>query len=662
MKLTRVTTCLLSLCAGLVQMSCIHAQAADEVRVNYLTSLHASGPSGWPAASNPRTPVIIAEDGNLYGMANKGGQALGQLYTLPASQGHYQIASDLEDDYDLGLRGFLSPFVQHPDSLDLYSTAYYHFQTDTYPTNYQGAIFRTEFDGAYLEVVEESVGNVHLPLGVLILSDDNTFYGVDRGPDDNGRIYALNENGEFQILHAFGTSPAGKAQFPNGMILASDGWLYGLTAYRRGYPFADDTPTDANTEVGALYRLDPSDPQSFEILHTFTLDEGEIPWWERYYRGENEFVADNEGTVAYLVEGPDGYLYGATSIGSCYTTGVSLSTGTPLLRPSPLCGRDYDYSEDGDVYVTEYPHYDGPTAHGALFRIQKDGQHFSILHRFSGDDGSQPRGPMVVGPDGNVYGTTLSGGANKSLYGRFYDGKPYPEDENGMTYDGTLYRLVLADIVTDEQDAVQSSGFEHLHSFKGGIGDDVDGKVPTGLSLGTNGYLYGTTQFGGRAYTAVSGREFYNDTGGTVFEVSLNTDIPEASITLTAAPGQIALGEIAEITWTSVGTANCAASGGADNDGWEGSRENEGSVNVSPSTSGVYYYTLTCNNTYRVGQVSNVITLYVDAAATENDGDRTEYGNGAGAFGWPSILCLFGVSVFVSYQRRQRQSMHKGKV
>ena len=48
---------------------------------------------------------------------------------------------------------------------------------------------------------------------------------------------------------------------------------------------------------------------------------------------------------------------------------------------------------------------------GALYQVTPAGA-FNILHAFSGSDGNEPEGGLVLGPDGKLYGTTNSGGTS----------------------------------------------------------------------------------------------------------------------------------------------------------------------------------------------------------------------------------------------------------
>jgi uncharacterized repeat protein (TIGR03803 family) len=91
------------------------------------------------------------------------------------------------------------------------------------------------------------------------------------------------------------------------------------------------------------------------------------------------------------------------------------------------------------------------------------GYKYTVLHEFAGapGDGADPSSEVTLGKSGNIYGTTVYGGANN---------------------EGTIF-----EITTDGTESV-------LHSF-GGSGDGVspDGAV----TIESNGDMYGTTEFGG---------------------------------------------------------------------------------------------------------------------------------------------------------------------
>ncbi|GAA3940825.1 choice-of-anchor tandem repeat GloVer-containing protein [Litoribacillus peritrichatus] len=631
----------------------VAVEAADDVKVNYLTSFHGSGPDidlkGWPQASNPATPPILNENGRLIGMTH----SYGDVYSLPPTPSHYLVDDSLYKEQGM---------VSHPGLLvkssvtgHYYGSAYVG-QRDTELS--AGAVFRMESDGTGGEVIASSVGAVAYPTGVVQLDDDDNLYGLDRGPENNGRIFKITKDGAFSVLHTFSAGPSGQMQFPNGMILANNGWLYGVTAYRRGTPYLEDTPTEVDTPVGTLYRINPGDPQSFEILHTFILAEGEIPWFDlsrRSYGPKPVYLPLKGFLMAHLIEAPDGYFYGTTSIGTCWTAGV-YNGGDIAIRDAPLCsGKYFPYLSSGEsAMVGPYPHYDGPMTHGAVYRMAADGSDFTIIHEFNGEEGSQPRGYLTIADDGYLYGTTMSGGLYKNEPESYRETKTYPNDPEALTYDGTLYRIRLPEIELANDGSVLNSGFEYLHSFKGGIDDDSDGKLPTGVLAASNGRLYGSTVYGGRGYTSSNGIVWQNDIKGTIFEVDLQGDAPGASVSVTVTPGVAAKGENVEVTWSSNSASNCIASGGAESDGWSGNRATAGSIDVSPEP-GTYFYILTCDDDLKGGQTSDLITLRVEEDDVISVGNKVDYGNGGGSLSWISfvlLLLLGGVKSLVLVLKR----------
>jgi uncharacterized repeat protein (TIGR03803 family) len=127
----------------------------------------------------------------------------------------------------------------------------------------------------------------------------------------------------------------------------------------------------------------------------------------------------------------------------------------------------------------------GPTGVGAIFSITRNGI-FTSLAYFSGTNGSLPYGRLVLGPDGDYYGTTSSGGI---------------PDTNGDVF-GTVFKVTLDGTITS------------LASFAGTNGWNPIG----GLVLGSDGCFYGTTEFGGPTYNTT----IYPHGYGTVFKVDTN--------------------------------------------------------------------------------------------------------------------------------------------
>ncbi len=78
-----------------------------------------------------------------------------------------------------------------------------------------------------------------------------------------------------------------------------------------------------------------------------------------------------------------------------------------------LMGNSPFYESPGLIEPVRWTLYgvevDG-THRGLLYSLALDGSHFRVLHRFAGDGGgAEPMGRLVLGLDGDLYGTTFDG-------------------------------------------------------------------------------------------------------------------------------------------------------------------------------------------------------------------------------------------------------------
>jgi uncharacterized repeat protein (TIGR03803 family) len=105
----------------------------------------------------------------------------------------------------------------------------------------------------------------------------------------------------------------------------------------------------------------------------------------------------------------------------------------------------------------------------AAAAIASHAQTVATLVNFNGTNGSFPYAALIQGADGNLYGTTVEGGANLCLGNLGYAGC------------GTIFRVSL------------EGNFTTLHSF-----DGTDGKSPeVALVQASKGSFYGATSVGG---------------------------------------------------------------------------------------------------------------------------------------------------------------------
>jgi uncharacterized repeat protein (TIGR03803 family) len=197
-----------------------------------------------------------------------------------------------------------------------------------------------------------------------------------------------------------------------------------------------------------------SDLVSFESIHNF-----------------NQPAGDGEYLNEPVTEGNDGLLYGATRGGGAYNSGLvfrleksganyqilhAFDPSSPTNGSAPWGG--VVEGRDGRLYgATRYGGADGA---GTVYSLARDGGGFRILHAFStnGWSGRYPMNSVIQAKDGRLYGRTLSGG-----------------EANGAT---------IFALNTD------GSGFQILHSFER---SDIENYIAfSGLLEASDGLLYGT--------------------------------------------------------------------------------------------------------------------------------------------------------------------------
>jgi hypothetical protein len=90
--------------------------------------------------------------------------------------------------------------------------------------------------------------------------------------------------------------------------------------------------------------------------------------------------------------------------------------------------------------------------------------------------------------------------------------------------------------------------------------------------------------------------------------------LPPAAPTLTVSPTTVTAGTPATLSWSSINTTGCTASGS-----WSGSLSASGSQSVSPSAAGTDTYSLTCTNAVTASAAATA-TLTVTAASSGSHG------------------------------------------
>lgn len=362
-----------------------------------------------------------------------------------------------------------------------------------------GTVFRMSRNGALTTLVHFAGPNGSTPLAGLIRSSDGYFYGTTSGGESSGgTVFKMNPAGELTTLATFSKTGAYSPQAK--LFQDENGDFYGTTSKSGG-------------GYGTVFKMTPDG--TLTTLAQFTGTNGSEP-------------------LAGVIKGGDGNFYGTTRLGGD-TTGLSPygygtifritpeGTLTTLVKFNRTNGQypssDLVQGTDGGLYgTTTYGGAYGSAGYGTVFKITTEGA-FTTVFNFSETTGIWPLAGLILGQDGNLYGTN-SHGSSDGLMGL---GSVFR-----MTLQGTLTTLAnfgeqtgyspRAALVQDRQGNLYGT------TFNGGEGSDHvegDGSIfkippngplavlvsfkdwdgsscPDSLIEGIDGNLYGTTRQGGR--------------------------------------------------------------------------------------------------------------------------------------------------------------------
>ena len=290
------------------------------------------------------------------------------------------------------------------------------------------------------------------PLGALVRDDSGNLYGTTiEGGDAGcqagagcGVVFKLDSSGNETVLHTFTGGADGNT--PNGLMRDAKGNFYGTTQE------GGDLSCNAPNGCGVVFELDSAGNEI--VLYAFKGGaDGLYPvggvirdFAGNLYGTTYEGGAHRHGTVfkvsatgvntilysfgltkqsgfwpvAGLVGDAQGNLYGSTPYGNAYGSGFVFRLNTRTGQEAAI----YSFGAlgeldaavpratlirdaQGNLYGTTL--IGGANAGGTAFVVTGDGSE-TVLHEFGGTDGINPETALLRDSSGNLYGSAPAGG------------------------------------------------------------------------------------------------------------------------------------------------------------------------------------------------------------------------------------------------------------
>jgi uncharacterized repeat protein (TIGR03803 family) len=341
------------------------------------------------------------------------------------------------------------------------------------------------------------------PYSALIADSAGNLYGTTPGggASNYGTVFKLDAGNNYALttLHSFAGSDGAT---PYGALIAdSTGNLYGTTG------------GGGVRDRGTVFKLDAGNNYALTMLHSF-----------------DPFAGEGATPYAGLIADSAGNLYGTTSAGgtpfhASYGTVFKLDAGNNYALTTlhnfarfdgslPYAGLIADSA--GNLYGTTAT--GGALDQGTVFKLDAGNNYaLTTLHSFTSSDGAYPYAALIADSAGNLYGTTIAGGA--SGYGTVFkldagnnyalatlysfapnsDGVVGDRPYAGLIADsaGNLYGTLAGQSesrsgMVYKLEADDNYAMTTLHTFA-----YSDGAIPHGLIADPAGNLYGTTSVGG---------------------------------------------------------------------------------------------------------------------------------------------------------------------
>ena len=344
-------------------------------------------------------PLVVDAAGDLFGTTESGGAGNGTVFEIAKSTGALTTLASFT-----GANGDDPWGVTSDAAGDLFGT------TADGGADGRGTVFEIAASTGELTTLATFTGaNGAFPFGTVISDAAGDLFGTTTlgGADGGGTVFEIAKStGELTTLVTFtganGATPTGR------LTIDAEGDLFGTT--ETGGANGDGTVFEIAKSTGAL-----------TTLASFTGSNGALP--ERgvtidaagdLFGTTYDGGADNDGIVFEVVK----------STGALLT----LATFKGANGANPLSDLVVDAA--GDLFGTT--ELGGADNGGTVFEIAKSTGLLSTLATFTGANGNEPNGGLIINSAGDLIGTAYYGGANQ--------------------YDGTVFELPVSFVATPTVD------------------------------------------------------------------------------------------------------------------------------------------------------------------------------------------------------------------
>jgi uncharacterized repeat protein (TIGR03803 family) len=354
------------------------------------------------SSKDGQTPTgVTFHAGNLYGTTNAGGRGgAGVAYELtPGADGNWE-----EDALYFFHSADGGAYGGNPNGGLIFDSAGNLYGTAELIDD--GEVFELSptVEGLWNETTLALLGgfinNGFKPEAGLIFDASGNLYGTSYGGGtDSGVVFELmpaaGGGWTGTIIFSFNGDPEGEG-ITDSLLIDTAGNLYG-TSSAGGF-----------LGLGTVFELMPQPGGSWSetTLYTFEVGDGGGNPVE-----QGGLIFDAAGNLYGTTTSNDGTVFELSPSTGGGWTEKALHTFTGSDGSDPLAGLIFDAS--GNLYGETCS--GGPENDGVVFELSltvHGGWAETILHSFHGIDGSCPSQGLIFDSSGNLYGTTMSGGAN----------------------------------------------------------------------------------------------------------------------------------------------------------------------------------------------------------------------------------------------------------